>query len=64
MTFYKPLTPQLRAEINDSISKEMRKLESCQNNSFVQMYKESYFALSYLINSLPDGYPIPITKGE
>lgn len=64
MTFYKPLTPQLRAEINDSISREMKELESCQDNSYVQMHKTFYCALSNLINSLPDGYPIPITKGE
>lgn len=63
MTFYKPLTPHLRAEINDSIAREMRELESCQNTSFVQMYKTSYCAFQNLINSLPDGYPIPM-KGE
>lgn len=60
MEYYKPLTPNFRKEINDSIEKQMRELESCKETSFVNLYKNSFQALSWLINSLPDGYPMPM----
>ncbi len=61
-TFYKPLTPNLRAEINNSIEKQMQELRTCQSNVFVNMQMERLRITKNLIGGLPDGYPIPITK--
>ena len=38
-TFYKPLTPQFRAELNKSIDKNMEELKTCQNNAYVSMQR-------------------------
>ena len=61
-TFYKPLTPRLRADINDSIDKNIAELMTCKNNVFVNMQIESYKTTKRLINGLPDGYPMPMKK--
>lgn len=61
-TFYKPLTPSLRADINDSIEKNLAELRTCQSNAFVNMQIEGLRATQTLINGLPDGYPMPMTK--
>lgn len=62
MDEYKPLTPMLRSEIQENISSQMQELNTCQNNAFVSMQKVGLTALSYIINNLPDGYPIPIKR--
>lgn len=61
-TFYKPLTPNLRADINSSIEKNIAELRTCKSNVFVNMQIASYEQTKRLINGLPDGYPIPMTK--
>ncbi len=61
-TFYKPLTPNLRAEINNSIEKQMQELRTCQSNVFVTMQMERLRVVKKLIDGLPDGYPMPMTK--
>lgn len=33
--FYKPLTPSLRKEINVAIENQIRELETCEKNAFV-----------------------------
>lgn len=59
-TFYKPLTPSLRADINISIDKNIAELKTCKSNTFVNMQIAGYEATRRLIKGLPDGYPIPI----
>ena len=61
-TFYKPLTPQFRADINDSINRNIAELKTCESNAFVNMQIEGYETARRLINGLPDGYPIPIER--
>lgn len=61
-TFYKPLTPSLRAEINASIENNIAELQTCQSNVFVNMQIEGYKQTKKLINGLPDGYPMPMTR--
>ena len=61
-TFYKPLTPSLRADINESIEKNIAELRTCQSNAFVNMQIAGYETTKRLINGLPDGYPIPMTR--
>ena len=62
-TFYKPLTPQLRADINSSIEKNVEELKTCKPNVFVNMQLERLRITKMLIGGLPDGYPMPMTKG-
>lgn len=61
-TFYKPLTPSLRQEINASIDKNIAELNTCQSNAFVNMQITGYLATKRLINGLPDGYPMPMER--
>lgn len=61
-TFYRPLTPQLRSEIMQSIDSNISELNTCQNNSLVNMQKTGYVALRNIINALPDGYLIPFER--
>ena len=61
-TFYKPLTPDMRKQINESISKSISELKTCEPNAFVNVEICGYQALRGLFNSLPDGYPIPLKK--
>lgn len=61
-TFYRPLTPQLRIEIMQSIDSNISELNTCQNNSLVNMEKTGYVALRNIINALPDGYLIPFER--
>ena len=62
--FYKPLTPSLRKEINVAIENQIRELETCEKNAFVNAQIVGLNAQKNLINALPDGYPIPCTKYE
>ena len=63
-TFYKPLTPNLRNDINDAIEKQMNELRTCQSNVFVSMQMERLRITKNLIGGLPDGYPIPMTNNK
>ena len=60
--FYKPLTPDLRQQINDSIRNSVRELNTCQNNVYVNMQKTALNATKTLIDALPDGYPMPMYR--
>lgn len=60
--FHKPLTPSLRAEINASIEKNIAELKTCQSNVFVNIQIAGCEQTKKLINGLPDGYPMPMTK--
>lgn len=61
-TYYKPLTPKLREEINDAIISNMAELQTCQSNVFVNAQMIGYKSLNNIINSLPDGYLIPFER--
>ena len=60
--FYKPLTPDLRQQINDSIRNSVRELNTCQNNVYVNMQKTALNTTKTLIDALPDGYPMPMYR--
>lgn len=62
MTFYKPLTPTLRSDITAGIHKNMTELNACQPNALVNAQKIGLIQLEKLINTLPDGYPIPLER--
>lgn len=62
MTFYKPLTPDLRSDIAAGIHKNMAELNTCQPNALVNIQKIGLNQLQKLINALPDGYPIPLER--
>ena len=62
MTFYKPLTPALRSDITAGINKNMAELNACQPNALVSIQKIGLIQLERLINTLPDGYPIPLER--
>ena len=57
MTFYKPLTPAFRSDITAGIHKNMTEL-----NALVNIQKIGLIQLERLINTLPDGYPIPLER--
>lgn len=61
-TYYKPLTPKLREEINDAIVSNMAELKTCENNAIVNAQIIGYGAFRNIINSLPDGYLIPFER--
>ena len=60
--FYKPLTPDFREQINDSISKNIAELKNCEPNALVNMQLCGQKALQNIINSLPDGYLLPMER--
>ncbi len=62
MTFYKPLTPAFRTDIAAGIHKNMTELNTCQPNALVTAQKIGLIQLEKLINTLPDGYPIPLER--
>lgn len=60
--FTKPLTPAFRNEINKSIENQIKELNTCQSNAFVNVNILGLSTLKTIINALPDGYPIPCEK--
>lgn len=62
MTFYKPLTPDLRSDITAGIHKNITELNACKPNTLVNIQKIGLNQLQKLINALPDGYPIPLER--
>ena len=60
--FYKPLTTSLRADINTSIDKSIEELKTCKSNTLVNMRILGLKNTKRLINTLPDGYLIPMER--
>ncbi|UYJ04322.1 MAG: hypothetical protein OGM62_01020 [Coprobacillaceae bacterium] len=58
----KPLTPQFRDTILESLNKQSKELDSCTNNSYVVLQKIAIKQAKNLIKALPDGYPIPVER--
>lgn len=61
-TFYKPLTPELRGDINKSIDSSISELCTCEPNAFVNIQLMAHKALKNIVNALPDGYPLPMKR--
>lgn len=61
-TFYKPLTPAFRSDINKAIDNNIADLRTCQSNAIVMAQITGQLALKNLINTLPDGYPMPMKR--
>lgn len=61
-TFYKPLTPALRNDINRSINDNISELRTCRRNAFTNAKLIGYEALRNIIRALPDGYPLPVER--
>lgn len=64
MTYYKPLTPEFRARINESVRYIEIELNTCQNTPYVTDQKIGLQALENLINALPDGFPLPMKRSD
>lgn len=64
MTYYKPLTPEFRARINESVRSIEIELNTCQNTPYVTVQKIGLQALENLINNLPDGFLLPMERRE
>lgn len=62
MEYYEPLTPELRQGTNETIEKELGKLNTCKPTAFVAARRVGLRTTKNLINSLPDGYPVPIAR--
>ena len=60
--YFKTLTPAFREEIKEAVRKEMQELNTCEDTYFVRTRKDGLVAFLRLIDSLPDGYPIPMNK--
>lgn len=60
----KPLTPKFRAEINEGIDKALREFDDCQSTVYISAIRIGLNTWRNIINSLPDGYPIPVKRGE
>lgn len=60
--FIKPLTPELRSNINKALDRQRAKLKTCESNAFVSVQLVGLQAWKNLINALPDGYPMPMKK--
>ena len=64
MTYHKPLTPEFRARINESVRSIEKELDTCQNTPYVTAQKIGLQELENLINALPDGFPLPMKRRE
>lgn len=62
MEYYEPLTPELRQGINETIEREIGKLNTCKPTAYVAARKIGLNATKNLINALPDGYPVPVRR--
>lgn len=61
-TFYKPLTPNLRADINSAIDTNILELKTCESNGLVNAQITAQTTLKNMINNLPDGFLMPMER--
>lgn len=61
MTVYKPMTPDLRRQIDKAYDKKMDELKECENTPYVQMLKHLYGVQRNFLKQFPDGYLLPFT---
>lgn len=66
--FTKPLTPALRQYMKDQILEVMKEIEGHDPEQYVSVRMKASFCkyavetAINLINALPDGYPVPMSK--
>ena len=61
-TEYVPLTPTMRESINNTIDGRLLELDKCDQTAWVSMARIANEACKNLINALPDGYLLPVTR--
>ena len=61
-TEYIPLTPAIRESVNNTIDGRLSELDKCDQTAWVSMARIANEACKNLINALPDGYPLPVTR--
>ena len=61
-TEYVPLTPDMRAATNEAIDRNLETLKTCEDTPWVNMGRVANEVLRNIVNALPDGYPMPITR--
>lgn len=61
-TYLTPLTKDMKGSLNEEIDKRMDALNRCDDTPYVALYKMAYGMTRNLINALPDGYPVPVTR--
>lgn len=61
-TEYIPLTPAIRETVNNVIDGRLSELDKCDQTAWVSMARIANEACKNLINALPDGYLLPVTK--
>lgn len=61
-TEYIPLTPAIRESINNTIDSRLLELDKCDQTAWVSMARIANEACKTLINALPDGYILPVTR--
>lgn len=57
-----PLTPNIRAAVNEGIGRNLEALKTCSDTPWVNLSRIANESLRCVINGLPDGYPMPITR--
>lgn len=61
-TYLSPLTKDMKNSINDELDNRIAELNKCDNTSYVNLYKSLYGLAKTIVNALPDGYPVPVSK--
>lgn len=61
-TIYKPLTPEMRLKINESLDNNIAELKTCERNAIVNYQIFEQENLKKLINALPDGFLMPLER--
>lgn len=61
-TYLAPLTKDMKQQVNMEIDNRIAELNRCDDTPYVNMYKSVYGIARKLINALPDGYPVPVSK--
>ena len=61
MTEYKPLTPDLRTKINESINNTITELKEC-NSPITNVQAKGLEMAKKYINRLPNGFLIPFKE--
>lgn len=61
-TYLTPLTKDLRASVNSEIDSRLEELNRCDDTPYTALYRVAYGAAKNLINALPDGYPVPVSR--
>lgn len=64
MEDFKLLTPSFRTKIDEAFDQQIEELKTCKPNALVRAEINALQTYKRLIHGLPDGYPIPIRKGD